>query len=180
MTGIRYFLVFLSKSMKSSAASMSLAEVDLPKEATSTWQPPFLNIPPMARNQNNRIQLWRKLYCVYRQTHIPVPFFGSTSKNLQIFCFGLNAYFFQSFKKTFFFTGFGGNNISYGSSKRPSCQTFFDHLVKIYFGSINILGAVIKILSINKNTNALILVFNNCHKINLVRPGRILIKMRTN
>src|SRR3989344_7537638 len=89
------------------------------------------HIIPIAAHNNNGVKLGGKLYGVHRQSNVPVPFFRSTGKYLQILCLDLKADFFQRVKKILLFLPISLYDIGNCPYQASSCSGSFEYLRKI-------------------------------------------------
>ncbi len=125
-------------------------------------------------NHRNKVSVSREEYygvnfrchgdSVNSKSDIPVGLLGAAGENLEVFDLGFNSNFVQSFKEALFLARFGSDDISNGTNEFSSGQSIFDNFAEINLVTKKILGRVIKILRVDKNSNSLLFVFNCRHK----------------
>src|SRR3989344_8928272 len=115
------------------------------------------NIIPVSAYNNYSVQFWGELNSVHRQPNVPVAFFRSAGKYLQVFCLDLISYLVQSVKEILLFLDISLYDIGYSSYKAPVPDSCLQYLHEIYFCIEKVLCRVIHILHVNKNSYSLVL-----------------------
>src|SRR3989344_945647 len=123
----------------------------------------------VAGRQNNGVQLLRHRYCVYRHADVPVGLFCAAGKDADVLDPCLNTEFVERLEKSLLVLALRPYNVSHGAYQGAACKRLLYHLSEVHLRFVKIFCAVIKVLRVYKNADALAFVLDYSHtKNNLV------------
>src|SRR3989344_3241275 len=113
--------------------------------------------------QHDRIELGRELHGVYRETDVPIGLLRPVSEYLEVFDLSLDAYLGERVEEVLLFAAFRLDDIGDGPHEGAPAYGLFEDGAEVDARFIEVLGAVVEILGIDKDAYPLRRVFDNSH-----------------
>ena len=118
----------------------------------------------VAGHEDHRIELRSHFDGVDGEPDVPVGFLGAGAEDLQVLDLGFDAHLDQSVEKGALFAGFRLDHVSQGADELPAVERVLDDLAEIDLRVVEILAAVVEVLRVDENSDALFFMFDYCHE----------------
>ena len=118
----------------------------------------------VARKDDDGIQFGGSGNRIDCKPHVPVGLFGAACEYLEVLEPHFDADFSERLKKRFFFAGLGRNRVCASAHEAAAGERVLQDVAEINARVIDILRAVIEILRVDKDADALFWMFDDRHR----------------
>ena len=117
----------------------------------------------IASEEDDGVEFLRSGDGVNSESDIPVGLLGAPVEYLQVFRLWLDTDLGQSLEKAFFLTRLRRDHVGARTDEPTPGDRVLQDVAEIHTRMINVLRAVVEILRVDENADALFWMFDNCH-----------------
>ena len=118
----------------------------------------------IAGGDDDGVELGSELYRIDSEAHVPVGFLGTVGKDLKSFHFGFDTYLGEGIEERALFPAFRRNDVGDGAHDYAVSHGLFEDFLEVNATLIKVFGAVVEVLRIYENPNALRRMLDYRHK----------------